>query len=130
MSDAAIPQKDVMCHRTGFAKSCRECVVEHGCRLWKPLRLDVDKATGKTFVEHWDCADAHAHTLAINLLGRQDTTTASIDHLRKEVAEANDAGMGSTLAGLNAQIRHFVEARDEAAQLPLDLAPRQLTGSA
>jgi anti-anti-sigma regulatory factor len=109
-----LPAKEVMCHRTGFAKSCRECVVDHGCRLWKPLRLDVDKSTGKTFIEHWDCVDAHAHTLAINLLGRQDTTTASVDNLRKEVQQANDVGLSSVLVGINSQVRRLADAQDVA----------------
>lgn len=121
-----LPDKTTGCHRTGFAKTCFECVTQHGCRLWKPLRVDADRASGKTFVEHWDCVDAHAHTLGVNMLGRQDTTSASVDALRKEVAQANDAGMASTLAGLNAQIRRMDE--NWTTAIAADAAPK-LIGS-
>lgn len=121
-----LPAKDIGCHRTGFTKSCRECVVDHNCQLWKPLRLDADRSTGQLYTEHWACIDVHAHTIGINMLGRQDTTSATVDKLSKTVAESNDMGMGAVLARINAQMQHDQETR---AQLTMALEPKMLEGA-
>lgn len=122
----SLPEKDIGCHRTGFAKTCRECVVEHNCQLWKPLRIDADRVTGQLYTEHWACIDVHAHTIGINMLGRQDTTSATVDKLAKTVAESNDQGMGGVLARINAQMQHEREVR---AQLTMELEPKMLEGA-
>ncbi len=123
-----LPEKDVGCHKTGFAKTCFECVTQHKCQLWQPLDLVVNQATGQFHTKQWGCAEAHAHTLRINMLGRQETTSANIDHLRHEVAQSNDVGMGSALAGINAQIQRVALRREETAQIAHSEAPKQLTG--
>lgn len=120
-----LPEKDIGCHRTGFAKTCRECVVEHNCQLWKPLRLDANKENGQLYTEHWACIDVHAHTIGINMLGRQDTTTATIDKLNQQVRDSNDVGMASTLAGLSAQMRHAEIERQKAIQIGSNGRPVQ-----
>ena len=76
--------------------------------------------------ELYDCADAHAHTLMVNMLGRQDTTSASVDALRKEVVQANDVGMASSLAGINAQMRRLTD----EGQMALPFQSQKLIGSA
>lgn len=121
-----LPEKDIGCHRTGFAKTCRQCVVEHNCQLWQPLRIQADRSNGQVFTEKWACADVHALTLGINMLGRQDTTSATVDKLAKTVAESNDQGMGGVLARINAQMQHEREAR---AQLTMELEPKMLEGA-
>lgn len=123
-----LPEKDIGCHRTGFAKSCRSCVIEHNCRLWKRLDLIVDRETGQLNVETWGCVDEHAHTLMINMLGRQDTTTATVDKLAKEVRDANDAGVAGALMGINAQIRSMTR-QEDVARIAHSEAPKQLTGN-
>ena len=99
-----LPDKTVMCHRTNFEKSCFSCVVEHGCRLWKHVTLEHDPTTGKPAVDHYDCADSLIDLYMKDMLRRQVQTTGSIDNLRKEVRDANDGGMASALAGINAQL--------------------------
>jgi hypothetical protein len=86
------------------------------------LELTADRETGAGKAEAHGCADALAHTIMLNMIGRQDTTTASVDRLRKEVAEANDSGMASVLSGLNARLRQYeqTEAQIEAED-PLKL---------
>lgn len=123
-----LPDRNTMCHRTGFAKSCFECVTQHGCRLWKDLAIDADRETGAVKRSVWGCIDALMHTYMLNLIGRQDTTTASVDSLRKDVRDANDVGMGSALAGINAQLGHMRMRRDEIPNLAPENAPKQLTG--
>lgn len=105
------PDKETMCHRTGFTKSCFECVTQHGCRLWKHVTLEGDPTlpVGATqrAVDHWDCADSLADLYLRDMLRRQLQTTATVDKLSNEVKQANDAGMATALHGLNTQVRRM-----------------------
>lgn len=121
-----LPDKDVMCHRTDFKKSCLKCVTDHHCRLWKRVQIDADRASGQPNVEIYDCIDSLMDVYMKNMLGRQDTTSASVDNLRKEVREANDAGMANALTGINAQIRRVADAH-ELGQIAA--SPQKLIGA-
>lgn len=103
------PDKETMCHRTGFTKSCFECVTQHGCRLWKHVVLEADPSTPPGHavkpVDHWDCADSLADLYLKDMLRRQLATTATVDKLSNEVKQANDAGMTNALMGINREIR-------------------------
>ena len=91
------PDKETMCHRTGFTKTCFECVTAHGCRLWKRVTLEGHPENGKP-VDHYDCADSLIDLYLKDMLRRQVQTTATVDGLRKEVQQANDVGVASTSA--------------------------------
>ena len=97
------PDKDNMCHRTGFTKSCRECVVDHGCRLWKRVTLEGHPETAKP-VDAYDCADSLIDLYLKDMLRRQLQTTATVDSLRKEVHQANDQAMVGAIAHMNATL--------------------------
>ncbi len=96
-----LPDKITRCHRTNFQETCHKCVTEYGCRLWKRVQLDVDRASGQTHHEIYDCIDSLTDTYFKNMLGRQDSTSASVDNLRKEVSQANDVAIVGTIARLN-----------------------------
>lgn len=100
-----LPDKTTGCHRTGFEKTCFTCVTEHGCRLWKQVRLDHDPQSGRPCVDHYDCLDSLDHLYKQDGLRRQTQTTATIDALRKEVHDANDSGMASAMMGINRYLR-------------------------
>ena len=109
-----LPDRETKCHRTGFEKTCFQCVVDHKCRLWKRITLECDPETGKAGVDHYDCLDSLQDIYAKDALRRQVQTTASIDSLRKEVAQSNDSGMTSALMGINAHVRRLADAQGAA----------------
>lgn len=109
-----IPDAKTMCHRTAFTKTCRACVVDHGCRLWKRVTLEGHPENAKP-VDHYDCADSLVDLYLKDMLRRQVQTTATVDHLRKEVREANDAGLVHGLTGLRQQFERL--APPEHAQI-------------
>ena len=121
-----LPDPKTYCHRTGFKRTCHQCLTKFGCQLWKRLVLSADRETGTVKREIYGCADALAHTLMLNMLGRKDTTSATVDKLAKTVAESNDQGMGSVLARINAQMQHDREVR---AQLTMEMEPKMLEGA-
>lgn len=98
-----IPDLKIMCHRTGFTKTCRECVVDHGCRLWKRVTLEGHPETAKP-VDHYDCADSLIDLYLKDMLRRQLQTTATVDKVANEVRNGNDAVLNSTLLRLNARM--------------------------
>lgn len=121
-----LPDKTTKCHRTGFAKTCFECVTEHNCRLWKHITLEHDPATGRPGVDHFDCLDSLHDLYMRDMLRRQVQTTASTDALRKEVHEANDSGMANALMGLNHVIRNTSERRVQEIADSAQAPPRLL----
>lgn len=98
-----LPDKITMCHRTGFAKTCFQCVTEHGCRLWKRVSLiDRHPETGVEIAkDSYDCLDSQVELYYKDMLRRQLQTTATVDAMRKEVREGNDHAMIGTLARIN-----------------------------
>jgi hypothetical protein len=105
------PDKDTMCHRTGFTKSCFECVTTHGCRLWKRVTLtERHPETGALFDKDvYDCLDSQKEVFWKDMLRRQLQTTATVDNLRQEVREAGDQTLVGTLARLNDKIDQAAE---------------------
>ena len=121
-----LPDKTTMCHRTGFAKSCFECVTQHGCRLWKHVQLEGDPrlpvGAAQSAVDHWDCIDSLIDLYQRDMLRRQVQTTATVDKLSKEVREANDHGMANALLGINREIRRqndMLTANPDQLALPI-----------
>lgn len=120
-----LPDKSIKCHRTAFEKTCFQCVTEHGCRLWKRVTLEFHPETGASGVDHYDCFDSLQDLYMKDLLRRQLQTTATVDNLRKEVQESNDAGMASVILGLNGQMQRIAEQRPQSIGPPSD-APKLL----
>ncbi len=102
--DWPLPDKETGCHRTGFTKTCFECVVTHKCRLWKPVVFKFDPKTGKPPEQKYDCLDSLQDAYFHSLIKIQEGTTESVNDLRNNVAQANDHAMVGTLARLNEKL--------------------------
>lgn len=83
----SLPDKDVMCHYTGFTKSCFDGVVHMRCRKWTQV-MGSNPNTGEP-VNRWDCADAWAPLLMIENSQQQRQTGAAVESFRNEVAVIN-----------------------------------------
>ena len=83
-----IPDKNIMCHRTGFTKSCREIVVEGQCRLWMQI-MGLNPNTGEE-MNQWGCADEFLPLLLIENSQMQRQTGAAVESLRNVVARSQE----------------------------------------
>jgi len=82
-----IPEKDVGCHRTGFAKTCRECVIDHKCQLWVQI-IGSNPNTGEA-LNRWACADSWMPLLTIENSQQQRQTGAAVESFRNEMVRLN-----------------------------------------
>lgn len=83
-----LPDKNIMCPATGFAKSCRSIVSEHECpKLVKVLGTNVQ--TGET-IDKIGCVDSFLHLLLIENSRKQHETGAAIESFRNEVRRQHD----------------------------------------
>lgn len=82
-----IPDPKIMCHRTGFTRSCKEIVVEGQCRLWTQI-MGVNPNTGDK-IDRWGCADEFLPLLMIENSQQQRQTGAAIESFRNEMVKAN-----------------------------------------
>lgn len=88
MSTNPIPDKHIMCHRTGFTKSCREIVVEGQCRLWMQIQ-GMNPNTGEQ-MSQWGCADEFLPLLMIENSQQQRQTAAAVESFRNEMVDLNN----------------------------------------
>lgn len=105
-----LPEKGVKCHKT-FARTdgpieCRTLVCDHGCRLWKRVTLiDRHPETGiEVSKDSYDCLDSQQELFWKDMLRRQVQTTATVDQLRKEVADSHDTAMVGAIHKLNMRV--------------------------
>ena len=105
----------------------KPCVnVCHTCEWWDHIR-GKHPQTGQD-TDHWACAIKMIPLLSIENTLAQRQTTATVDSLRKEVQQANDAGMATAMMGINANVRRMAE--NQADVHRLSDAPQTLIGSA
>lgn len=120
----SFPEKGVMCHRTGFAKSCQECVVEHGCQLWVHLK-GIDKDSGGP-IDLYGCSDSFGPKIATQsaaqLTQMLEMVAKGIDHLRLEVQGENIKPMLQGIQKLNGKL-------EEVRRLGAPVDPVKLIGS-
>lgn len=83
------PPKERMCHKTGFAKSCRDLVVSEQCWLWDYLD-GHDPRTGEAITRRWNCIDNHMYLLALQNGLQQDRMIATTDKVANEVKTHRD----------------------------------------
>lgn len=83
-----IPDKDIGCHRTGFAKTCRECVIDHKCQLWVQV-MGNNPNTGEA-INRWACADSWLPVLMIENSQMQRQTGAAVESFRNEMVRLNN----------------------------------------
>jgi hypothetical protein len=88
MASNPIPDTKIMCHRTGFTRSCREIVVEGQCRLWTQI-MGHNPNTGEQ-MNQWSCADELLPLLMIENSQQQRQTAAAVESFRNEMVRSND----------------------------------------
>lgn len=82
-----LPDEKIMCHETGFEKSCRDMVVNKRCRKWIQIQ-GANPNTGEQ-VNKWDCTDAWLPLLLIENSQMQRQTGAAVESFRNETARNN-----------------------------------------
>jgi hypothetical protein len=117
-----LPEKDLLCHLTGFTKSCRHLVSEGACGRWRDLPVN-NPNTGTNEVL-WDCIDNHAHILRHDLVRCINSNSASIESMRNESKKAHDEQV--TMAAI-AVHRSTEAVRDLFLAAPPVASPMALT---
>ena len=83
-----LPDEKIMCHYTGFNKSCFDMVTKCKCQKWSKL-TGMDPQTGK-MLDHFACADQHIITLLLSNNKLQLETGAAVESFRNEVVKRHD----------------------------------------
>lgn len=96
------PDDKIMCHHTGFQKPCFDMVTKCKCRKWVHF-IGQNPQTGQD-VDVWDCRDHLDHFFNVQVVQAVRQATASVDSLRREVAEQNDQSVVGALSSLNRTI--------------------------
>lgn len=104
MADNHLPERETMCHRTGFQLSCRKCVTDHGCRLWKPMRIQDPENQGM-IKDVFGCLDEQMETYLKNLLRLQERTAAEVHEVRNDIDKENAGAMVGIIGHLNQRMR-------------------------
>lgn len=82
-----LPDEKTGCHRAGFQKTCRACVIEHNCQLWIQI-MGHNPNTGEA-MNKWACSDSIGHLLMIENSQMQRQTGAAVESFRNEVVALN-----------------------------------------
>lgn len=83
-----LPDKDVMCHKTGFSKSCNKLVSSGKCNRWMQIQGN-NPNTGEP-VNRYKCVDDWIPMLLIENSQMQRQTGAAVESFRNNVAEQNN----------------------------------------
>jgi len=81
------PDKDVMCHHTGFKISCLKGVTEHRCQKWMQV-MGANPQTGEE-INRYGCADSFIPLLLIENSQMQRQTGAAVESFRNEMLKLN-----------------------------------------
>lgn len=84
---ANLPDKDIYCHRTAFQLTCRECVVDKGCRLWQNLKGKNPQSA--EIIDRWGCADEFTNMLLIENAQQGRQVGAAIESFRNAMVIQN-----------------------------------------
>ena len=83
-----LPDKNVKCPATGFAKSCREIVADCDCPKFVKIS-GVNPNDGQP-VDKFGCIDSFMHMLMIENSQMQHQTGAAVESFRNEMVKANE----------------------------------------
>ena len=89
-----LPDEKIMCHRTGFDKSCFDMVTKCKCQLWVQVQ-GMDPQT-EQIISRSACADSWMPKLTIEVAQMVRQNTASTDKVANEV----NAGRDENAAGV------------------------------
>lgn len=83
-----LPDKNIKCPATGFAKSCREIVADCDCPKFVKIS-GVNPNDGQP-VDKFGCVDSFMHMLLIENSQMQRQTGAAVESFRNEMVKANE----------------------------------------
>ena len=83
-----LPDKNIKCPATGFAKSCREIVADCDCPKFVKIS-GVNPNDGQP-VDKFGCVDSFMHMLLIENSQMQHQTGAAVESFRNEMVKANE----------------------------------------
>ena len=83
-----LPDKNVKCPATGFAKSCREIVADCDCPKFVKIS-GVNPNDGQP-VDRFGCVDGFIPMLLIENSQQQRQTGAAVESFRNEMVKANE----------------------------------------
>lgn len=84
----SLPDKNIRCPATGFAKSCREIIAEHDCPKYVQIR-GTNPNSGEA-VDRFGCVDSFIPMLLIENSQQQRQTGAAVESFRNEMVRANE----------------------------------------
>lgn len=96
-----LPDKDIGCHRTGFARKCRELVVSGECNRYIQIN-GTNPNTGEP-ASKWDCIDNWQPMLLIENSQQQRQTAAAVESFRNEMVLMN--GISAVQQSITAQAK-------------------------
>lgn len=94
-----LPDKNVMCPSTGFARPCREIIAEHTCP--KFVKITGTNPNGGEPVDQFGCVDSFIPMLLIENSQQQRQTAAAVESFRNEMVKSNHASL-ALIAAANA----------------------------
>ena len=102
-----LPDKNIRCPATGFAKSCREIVAEFECP--KFIKISGQNPNDGQPVDRFGCVDSFIPMLLIENSQMQRQTGAAVESFRNEMVKANEAARqpGVFLANLDVEKRRL-----------------------
>lgn len=83
-----LPDKNIKCPATGFAKSCREIVSDCDCP--KFVKICGVNPNNNQPIDKFGCIDSFIHILLIENSQMQHQTGAAIESFRNEMVKANE----------------------------------------
>jgi hypothetical protein len=88
----AIPPKELMCHRTGFAKHCKKLVTDGACCRWVMCE-GKHPVTGEVFASY-NCIDNWNFVLQLDMLKKMqngfDGNQRATENFRNEMVRLNN----------------------------------------
>ncbi len=92
-----LPNKGVMCHKTGFSKSCRELVTDEACNRWMQIQGNHPN-TGEPLNKSM-CTDDWIPILLMENSQMQRQTGAAVESFRNEMKKDNNLMLNDVKQG-------------------------------
>ena len=83
-----LPDEKIKCPATGFARTCRDVVVNCSCPKFISIK-GQDPQTGEVR-DQWGCSDSFLPLLLIETAKHTRHTTAALNSFRNEVVQAEE----------------------------------------
>lgn len=90
-----LPDKDRMCHRTGFKTKCRSLVTEGKCARW--MQIDGINPNTEQPISRHNCIDDWVPFLLMENSAMQRQTNKSVQSFRNEMVQLNVAALNNGL---------------------------------